>query len=107
MMKEERILFPYIEQLEAAVSESHPLPSCMFGSVQNPVRMMMIEHDDAGNALREMRAVTNSYALPADACASYQELYRALPAFEADLHEHIHLENNILFPRTIEMEENG
>ena len=105
MMKEEQILFPYIEELEAAVSAKRSLPSCMFGTVQNPIRMMMMEHDDAGNALREMRAATNSYTPPTDACASYQELYRALPAFEADLHEHIHLENNILFPRAIQMEE--
>ena len=66
---------------------------------------MMMEHDSAGDALREMRAATNSYTVPAEACLSYQELYRALPVFEADLHEHIHLENNILFPRTIQMEQ--
>ncbi len=107
MMKEEQFLFPYIEELEAAVSGSRPLPSCMFGTVRNPVRMMMMEHDTAGDALRAMRSATNSYTLPADACASYQELYRALPAFEADLHEHIHLENNILFPRAIQMEESA
>ncbi len=105
MMKEERMLFPYIENMEAAVNTKRPLPPCMFGTVQNPVRMMMMEHDSAGEALREMRAITNSYAVPADGCMSFQELYRALPAFEADLHEHIHLENNILFPRSIHMEE--
>jgi regulator of cell morphogenesis and NO signaling len=105
MMKEEQILFPYIEEMEAAVNAKHSLPSCMFGTVQNPVRMMMMEHDSAGDALREMRAITNSYTVPAEACMSYQELYRALPAFEADMHQHIHLENNILFPRSIQMEE--
>ena len=105
MMREEEILFPYIEEMEAAVNAKHSLPPCMFGTVQNPVRMMMMEHDSAGDALREMRARTNSYAVPADGCVSYQELYRALPAFEADLHEHIHLENNILFPRSIQMEQ--
>ncbi len=105
MMKEEEILFPYIEEMEAAVNAKRSLPSCMFGTVQNPVRMMMMEHDSAGDALREMRESTNSYVVPADGCVSYQELYRALPAFEADLHEHIHLENNILFPRSIQMEE--
>jgi regulator of cell morphogenesis and NO signaling len=105
MMKEEEILFPYIEEMEAAVSAKRSLPPFMFGSVQNPVRMMMMEHDSASDALREMRASTNSYAVPADGCVSYQELYRALPAFEADLHEHIHLENNILFPRSIQMEQ--
>ena len=105
MMKEEEFLFPYIEEMEAAVNAKRSLPSCMFGTVQNPVRMMMMEHDSAGDALREMRAITNSYTVPAEACMSYQELYRALPAFEADMHEHIHLENNILFPRSIQMEE--
>jgi regulator of cell morphogenesis and NO signaling len=104
MMKEEAILFPYIEKMEAAVNAKHPLPPCMFGTVQNPVRMMM-EHDSAGAALREMRKITDSYAMPADGCISYQELYRAFPALEADLHKHIHLENNILFPRSIQMEE--
>ena len=105
MMKEEQILFPFIEEMEAAVNAKRSLPSCMFGTVQNPVRMMMMEHDSAGDAFRQMRAITNSYTVPAEACMSYQELYRALPAFEADMHEHIHLENNILFPRSIQMEE--
>jgi regulator of cell morphogenesis and NO signaling len=105
MMKEEEFLFPYIEKMEAAVNTKLSLPPCMFGTVQNPVRMMIMEHDSAGDALREMKAITNYYAVPADGCVSYQELYRALPAFEADLHEHIHLENNILFPRSIQIEE--
>jgi regulator of cell morphogenesis and NO signaling len=105
MMKEEGILFPYIESMEGAVLAKRPLPPCMFGTVQNPVRMMILEHDTADEVLREMRAATDSYTIPAEACLSYQELYRALPAFEADLLEHIHLENNILFPRAIQMEE--
>jgi regulator of cell morphogenesis and NO signaling len=75
-----------------------------FGSVRNPVAMMMHEHDSAGNALRGLRHASNGYAAPADACISFQTLYRALAEFEADLHQHIHLENNILFPRAIEME---
>ena len=66
--------------------------------------MMMHEHDCAGNALRGLRQTSNGYAAPSDACISFQTLYRALAAFEADLHQHIHLENNILFPRAIEME---
>jgi regulator of cell morphogenesis and NO signaling len=107
MMKEEQALFPYIEEMEAAVSGKRALPPCMFGTVQNPIRMMMMEHDAAGDALRKMRAATDSYVPPADACASYGELYRAIPVFEADLHEHIHLENNILFPRAVQMEEGG
>jgi regulator of cell morphogenesis and NO signaling len=72
--------------------------------VRNPVAMMMHEHDDAGTALRNLRDVSNSYTAPPEACVSYQTLYKTLSEFEADLHQHIHLENNILFPRAIEME---
>jgi regulator of cell morphogenesis and NO signaling len=107
MMKEEHMLFPYIEQLEAAVNKGcQPAPP-MFGSVRNPVQMMMMEHDSAGQILHEIRESTVNYALPADACMSYRMLYSALQEFEADLHQHIHLENNILFPRAIEMETKG
>jgi regulator of cell morphogenesis and NO signaling len=99
------MLFPYIEQLEDAVKRGRrPVPA-MFGTVQNPVRMMAMEHDSAGELLRKMREVTNGYTVPEDGCMSYRLLYRALPEFEADLHEHIHLENNILFPRAIVLEE--
>jgi len=104
MMKEEMVLFPYIVRLEEAVTERAPVVPPPFGSVRNPVAMMMHEHDDAGNALREMRQGSHGYAAPADACVSYQTLYKALADFEADLHTHIHLENNILFPRAVEME---
>jgi regulator of cell morphogenesis and NO signaling len=105
MMKEEQILFPYIAEMEAAVNSKRPLPPAMFGTVQNPVRMMMTEHDSAGKALHEMREITNGFAPPADACVSYQTLYKAIAGFEADLHQHIHLENNILFPRAVKFED--
>lgn len=105
MMKEEQMLFPYIAEMEAEVSRKRPVPPAMFGTVQNPVRMMMMEHDSAGEALRGLREATNGYTVPADACVSYQTLYQALGAFEADLHQHIHLENNILFPRAVKMED--
>jgi regulator of cell morphogenesis and NO signaling len=65
--------------------------------------MMMHEHDGAGDALRTLRSITNEYSVPADACISYRTLYQALQGFEADLHQHIHLENNILFPRAVAM----
>lgn len=65
---------------------------------------MMMEHDSAGELLRQMREVTNGYAVSTDACISFKALYQALQEFEADLHQHIHLENNILFPRTVELE---
>jgi len=104
MVKEEAVLFPYIERMEESVVAHEPVLPPPFGAVRNPVAMMMREHDDAGTALREMRDTSHGYTAPADACLSYQTLYRALAEFEADLHQHIHLENNILFPRAVELE---
>jgi regulator of cell morphogenesis and NO signaling len=105
MMKEENVLFPFIRQMETATISGLPAPVPMFGTVRNPVRMMMTEHDGAGEVLRTFRQLSNDYNLPPDACASYQSLYSRLEALEQDLHQHIHLENNILFPRAIEIEE--
>jgi len=104
LMKEEQILFPYVIVLEEAAVAGEPAPPAMFGTVVNPVRMMMQEHDGAGDVLKKLRVVTNDYALPAEACISYTMLFEALKAFEADLHQHIHLENNILFPRAVALE---
>jgi regulator of cell morphogenesis and NO signaling len=104
MMKEERMLFLYIALLEEALSKGRRPAPPMFGTVQNPVRMMMLEHDSAGDALHKIREITGGYAVPEDACVSYRTLYTALLEFEADLHQHIHLENNILFPRAVELE---
>jgi regulator of cell morphogenesis and NO signaling len=75
-----------------------------FGTVNNPIRMMMIEHDNAGLFLKELRRITSNYSIPGDACMSYQVLYQSIEAFERDLHQHIHLENNILFPKAIQLE---
>lgn len=104
LMKEEMILFPYILRMEASAAGNEPPARAPFGSVQNPVSMMEHEHDSAGNALRAMNKASNGYSAPANACVSYQTLYKALATFEADLHRHIHLENNILFPRAVAME---
>jgi len=104
MMKEEAVLFPYIIRLEEAVVQKEPVLPPPFGSVQNPVAMMMHEHDSAGDALKAIRQASAGYTPPEDACISYQTLYKALADFEKDLHQHIHLENNILFPRAIAME---
>ena len=104
MMKEEAVLFPYIVRMEEAVIQREPVLPSPFGSVQNPVTMMIHEHDSAGDALKAMRQATAGYTPPGDACITYQTLYKALGDFEKDLHQHIHLENNILFPRAIEME---
>ena len=105
MMKEEMVLFPYIVRMEESVLQHEPVLPPPFGSVQNPVSMMEQEHESAGAALRAIREASRAYTPPTDACVSYQTLYRVLSEFEADLHEHIHLENNILFPRAIAMEQ--
>lgn len=105
LMKEEQILFPYVIRLEESFVAGEPAPPAMFGTVLNPVRMMMHEHDTAGDALRSLRSLTGDYKAPEDACVSYRTVYQALQDFEADLHQHIHLENNILFPRAVKMSE--
>jgi len=105
LMKEEMVLFPYIERMEEAIFQSEPVLPAPFGSVHNPIAMMEHEHDSAGNALRAIRKASGDFTPPNDACISYQTLYKALADFEADLHQHIHLENNILFPRAIMMEQ--
>jgi len=104
MMKEERVLFPFIERMEEAVIAGDPVIPAPFGTVNNPISMMMHEHDAAGTLLRSMRALSADYEPPEGACFSYRTLYSALKEFERDLHQHIHLENNILFPRAVEME---
>ncbi|HLW53760.1 MAG TPA: iron-sulfur cluster repair di-iron protein [Candidatus Angelobacter sp.] len=104
MMKEEMVLFPYIEKLEQAVDARKPAPVAPFGSLSNPVRMMEMEHASAGKALETIRTLTSGYTPPETACFSYKTLYSALKDFEADLHQHVHRENNILFPRAIELE---
>ena len=107
LMKEEQILFPYIAAIERAQTTGEALPHSCFGTVQNPIRMMFLEHDNAGEALKQLRQLTNNYTAPEDGCVSYKTLYQALAGFEADLHQHIHKENNIMFPRAIELEANS
>lgn len=87
-------------QLCARISYSFP----PFGTVQNPVRVLMTEHDAAGDFLREMRELTDDFTAPENACASYKSLYFGLEELEKDLHQHIHLENNVLFPAAVELE---
>jgi len=104
MFKEEQILFPYVVELEQCVLQQRLTPFAPFGTVNNPVRMMMFEHDNAGDLLREMRSLSRDYKTPDDACMTYKTFYAALEAFEQDLHQHIHLENNLLFPKAIKLE---
>ncbi|MBN8730440.1 MAG: iron-sulfur cluster repair di-iron protein [Acidobacteria bacterium] len=104
MHKEEMVLFPYIDRLEADVSSGRPVSPPPFGSVKNPIAMMEHEHDSAGAALKGMRDSTHGFAVPDHACTTYRSLLDGLRELEEDLHVHIHLENNILFPRAIALE---
>ena len=100
LMKEEQILFPYI----TGMATSGTSPAACFGTVKAPIANMVAEHEDAGTLLETLRGLSNAYRPPADSCPSFQALYAGLAEFERDLHQHIHLENNILFPRAVEME---
>lgn len=104
MIKEERILFPYIKELVAAANNLQPAQATHFKTIQNPISMMEMEHEMVGENLEEIRTLSNNFTLPEDACASYSLLYRMLDEFEDDLHTHIHLENNILFPKALQLE---
>ena len=102
--KEERILFPYIKGLQRSRNENAEAPSACFGSVESPIRQMIHEHEGAATLLAEMRAVTHGFVPWHEACPTTAGLYYGLDAFERDLHRHVHLENNLLFPRAIALE---
>jgi regulator of cell morphogenesis and NO signaling len=105
MLKEEQVLFPHVERMEQAVQAGAPVPAAFFGMVKRPIANMVAEHDDAGALLAQIRLLSNGYSAPNGACPTYVALYRGLEEFERDLHQHVHLENNILFPLAIEMEQ--
>lgn len=104
MDKEEHVLFPFVKNLAAAAAGKVPMPRAPFGTVQNPVRMMEMEHETAGELMHQIRNLSNDYTPPAGACNTFRVWYALLGEFEEDLHLHVHLENNILFPRAVEME---
>ncbi|MEO8111692.1 MAG: iron-sulfur cluster repair di-iron protein [Ginsengibacter sp.] len=104
MVKEETVLFPYIKKLVAAKNNGSEFQVEGFTSVQSPISMMEHEHEIVGEKMEHIRALSNNYILPEDACASYSYLYKTLEEFENDLHIHVHLENNILFPKSLELE---
>lgn len=106
MHKEEMMLFPAIERYEGAMQSGSQLPPAPFGSIANPIAVMEAEHDSAGSALGRIRELTIDFQAPAYACSTYHALLDGLKALETDLHIHIHLENNILFPRVIALEQN-
>jgi regulator of cell morphogenesis and NO signaling len=104
LAKEEIVLFPYIAALEAAMASGGAIPDACFGTVANPIAMMTSEHDAAGGILAEIDRLSDHFTAPVGACPTYHAFYDGLKEFERDLHQHIHLENNILFPRAILLE---
>ncbi len=105
MIKEEQILFPFIKQLVKAKRNNSKAELPYFGTVKNPIRMMIKEHETAGDDLYKIRDLTNNYAIPLDACSTFEVSLKELQEFEEDLHKHVHLENNILFPKSVKLEE--
>ncbi len=104
MMKEERVLFPYISLLARARREGTAPERPPFQTVRNPIQMMEAEHQSAGDGLAFIRSASQEYTVPQDGCTTYRVTYRELEEFERDLHQHVHLENNILFPKAIALE---
>lgn len=104
MCKEENILFPYIKNLVQVQREGASFNPPHFGTIQNPIQMMEAEHEMAGNYLVKIAEISNNYTPPLHACNTYRVLYAKLKEFTDDLHKHIHLENNILFPKAIAIE---
>ncbi len=104
MFKEEQILFPFIKSMVRLKTQNERMNGVPFGSVRNPISMMEMEHESAGSAMQEIRKLGNGLVPPDDACNTFRVLYQELDEFERDLHEHIHLENNILFPEAIVIE---
>lgn len=102
--KEEEILFPYVKQLVKARETGERPETPGFGKAANPIAMMEHEHDEAGAAMEKIRELCDDFSPPEDACTTYRLLYENLEAFEKDLHKHVHLENNILFPKALHLE---
>ncbi len=106
MKKEEIILFPFIRKMVKNSTQNVALEQPHFGKIENPIAMMMQEHDNEGERFRLIAELSDNYTPPADACNTYRVAFAMLNEFEQDLHLHIHLENNILFPKAIELEKN-
>jgi regulator of cell morphogenesis and NO signaling len=105
MLKEEQVLFPFLNSMDAAHRSGQPLPAAFFESVRNPIASMLTDHNDAGESVGWIATLSGGYRTPPGACPSYIALYTGLAEFERDLHRHVHLENNILFPRALELEQ--
>lgn len=105
MQKEEMVLFPFIKELTNAIRTGQEIEQPHFGTVGNPIAMMKHEHENEGDRFVKIANLTNNYTPPSDACNTYKVTFSMLQEFEQDLHKHIHLENNILFIKAVEMEE--
>lgn len=104
LQKEETVLFPFIRKMVVAKQKGETIETPHFGTVESPVTMMKDEHTVEGDRFVKIAELTNNYQIPADGCGTYQVAFKMLEDFENDLHKHIHLENNILFPKAIELE---
>ena len=104
LKKEELILFPFIKKMVNAKTEGKELATPNFGTVDNPIKMMEAEHEDAGELFRQIALLSNNYTPPQGACNTYRAFFAKLEEFEQDLHQHVHLENNILFPKSLKLE---
>ncbi|MDR3694778.1 iron-sulfur cluster repair di-iron protein [Mucilaginibacter sp.] len=104
MLKEEKILFPFIKELAQIYKTGGKVPVADFGKVSVPIQVMDSEHELVGGDFETIRELTSNYQLPADACTSYTILFKKLEEYENDLHRHVHLESNILFPKAIQLE---
>ena len=105
MKKEELILFPFIKKLAKASLTDEAIKAPHFGTVKNPIEMMMQEHEAEGDRFVKIAELTNNYTPPTDGCSTYKVTFAMLSDFEQDLHKHIHLENNILFPAAALLEQ--
>ena len=104
MRKEEQVLFPYIDALDAAAKTHTSVEPPFFRTVKNPIHTMMKEHDASGELVKQIRSLSCLYTPPMSACTTLRALYQSLKEFDADLHRHVHLENNVLFPRAVDLE---
>jgi len=104
MQKEEQVLFPYIEQFEQALARGREAEPPFFGTVRNPITLMIREHDSAGDLVNTIRRLTHDYQSPEDGCTTFALTCKELLEFDHDLRQHVHLENNVLFPRAVELE---
>lgn len=104
LQKEEQILFPFVKLMTKAKENGTELPEVPFGTASNPIKMMEAEHEDAGDAFKKIASLSNNFTPPESACNTYRAFYAKLEEFEQDLHQHVHLENNILFPKSLKLE---